>query len=219
MEVILADDQHRGWLQQHDALLRDELNVKTVEYTHDAEQYITYQVQPNFKRLGPRVGRRMPQVKQALNQAEGAGLLADLRTSGRIVLDVDGESIELDSEDIQVRLQAKPGWAADDQSEHCVVVLNTELTPELIREGLARDLVRLIQEQRKAMDCQYTDRIRVGVQTESEDLRAAIEENAESIRQETLAVELSLGALVSVQAEEITIAGNTAKLFIVVIAD
>ena len=87
-----------------------------------------------------------------------------------------GETVELDSEDIQVRLQAKPGWAAA-QGPTCVVVLSTELTDALIREGLARDLVRHIQDRRKELDCQYTDRIEVGIVTDSGELRPAIEEN------------------------------------------
>ncbi len=215
LEIILADDRHQAWLQRHDALLRDELNVKQVEYTQQADQYIAYLVQPNFKRLGPRVGRLVPQVKKALGDADGARLLAELRSTGKIVLEFDGQQVTLDAEDIQVRLQAKEGWAADDQSAHCVVVLNTELTPALIREGLARDVVRLIQERRKALDCQYTDRIRVGIATGSDQLREALEENAEYIRNETLAVELAVRELEGVEGIETTIAGDTVTIYVV----
>ncbi len=137
VEVILADETHLAWLQDHAELIRTELNVKEVELTRDAEKYISYQVQPNFKRLGPRVGKLMPAVKKCLETADGGALLTELRRDGQLTLIVDQEQITLDQEDIQIRLQAKEGWAAA-QGTGCVVVLATELTDALIREGLAR---------------------------------------------------------------------------------
>src|SRR5207249_11708673 len=119
------------------------------DYTKEADKYITYQVQPNFKRLGPRIGKLLPGCKAALAQADGGKLLADLTASGKVTLDISGEKVELDNKDIQVRLQAKPGWAAA-QGSNVVVVLATELTPELLAEGLARDFVRIVQEDRKS---------------------------------------------------------------------
>src|SRR6185369_2022380 len=112
VEVILSDATHQKWLEEHDELLLDELNVKKIEYTKDAEKYITYQVQPNFKRLGPRIGKLLPGCKATLGKADGGKLLAELTATGKVTLDIDSQKIELDNEDIQVRLQAKPGWAA-----------------------------------------------------------------------------------------------------------
>jgi isoleucyl-tRNA synthetase len=201
VEVVLADRAHQAWLEEHEALIRDELNVKQVHYTTEAEQYITYQVQPDFKRLGPRVGKLMPAVKQALQAADGGALLADLEAQGKVALEVSGESIELTGDDIQVRLQAKEGWAAA-QGRACVVVLSTELTPELIREGYARDVSRLVNDQRKELGCEFTDRIVVGIVTDDEDLRAAINENREFIMTETLAVEISFQAIADVDDVE-----------------
>ncbi|MFP6665746.1 MAG: class I tRNA ligase family protein [Pirellulales bacterium] len=203
MEAILVNRTHQSWLEEHDALIRDELNVKQVHYTTETEQYITYQIQPDFKRLGPRVGRLMPAVKQALQEAEGGGLLAELESNGKVILKVGGESIELTDDDIQVRLQAKDGWAAA-QGRDCVVVLSTDLTPELLREGLARDLSRLINDRRKEMGCEFTDRIRVGLVTDSEELRRAVGENREFVTVETLATEIvhePITAVASIEAE------------------
>ena len=135
VEVILADMTHLPWLETHAELIAQELNVKSVEFTQQAEQYITYQIQPNFKRLGPRVGKLMPQVKQALSKANGQQLLDQLDQEGKISLQLPGDSVQLDQEDIQIHLQARPGWAAA-QARGCVVVLATQLTEQLVREGL-----------------------------------------------------------------------------------
>lgn len=216
VEVILAKDTHQAWLQTHDDLLRDELNVKQVEYARQAADYITYEVLPNFKRLGPRLGKLMPKVKQWLTRADGGRLLSELEAAGKVSLEIEGQRVELDSEDLQVRLQAKPGWAAA-HLPSCVVVLSTGLTPQLVREGLARDLVRLVQERRKELDCQYTDRIQVGLVTESEELRQAIEENAEYICGETLAVGLCGESLAGATPVEHDLAGSPIEVFVLTV--
>jgi isoleucyl-tRNA synthetase len=189
VEVILSDATHRVWLQEHNELLRDELNVKQIDYATNAEQYITYIVQPNFKQLGPKIGKLLPYVKEALSKADGATLLRELSATGTVTVNIGGEKVELDNEDVQVRLQAKPGWAAA-QGSGCVVVLSTALTPELLAEGLARDAVRLIQERRKDIGLDFTDRIEVGISGASPSLQNAIVDNLEYISEETLAVKI-----------------------------
>lgn len=192
VEVILSEATHQAWLQQHDALLRDELNVKQIEYTEDATKYITYQIQPNFKRLGPRIGKLLPECKKVLGAADGGQLLAQMTASGSVDLKVGGETIKLDGEDLQVRLQAKPGWAAA-QGRGVVVVLSTEITPELVREGYANDLVRAIQDQRKEQNLDYTARITVRVVAEDPEVDEAINVHRRFICNETLCDELQTG--------------------------
>src|SRR5687768_2986970 len=213
VEVILSDQSHQAWLEEHDELLRDELNVKTIEYTKDAEKYITYQVQPNFKRLGPRIGKLLPACKAALGKADGGKLLAELTASGKVTLDLGGEKIDLDNEDIQVRLQAKPGWAAA-QGASVVVVLATELTPDLIAEGLARDFVRLVQDRRKELNLDFTDRIEIGLAGASSELTKAIEANREFICGETLAANLVFNALAGTEGNEVEIGDEKVRLFV-----
>ncbi len=212
VEVILGDTSHQAWLEQHDELLQSELNVKQIEYTSDSDEYISYQVQPNFKLLGPRVGKLMPAVKKALSEADGGALLAEMESNGKIALDV-GKTIELTSEEIEIRLKAKEGWAAA-QGSGCVVVLSTDLTPELIREGLARDVVRLIQDRRKQMDCQFTDRIEVGIVTNSDELRQAIEENVEYIKSETLTDSVVFEPLGRIPGVEHEVSSHTLTLYV-----
>ena len=98
-----------------------------------------------------------------------------------------------------------------------MVVLSTELTDDLIREGFANDLARLIQERRKQLQCEYTDRIEVGVVIDSAELRRAIEENAEYIQGETLADRLVFDALPGAEPVEHTIAESSIELYVAVL--
>ncbi len=213
VEVVLADDTHRPWLEEHAALICDELNVKRVEFTQKAEQYITYTVLPDLKRLGPRLGKQLPAVRKLLAEADGGKLLAEVEATGHVTLPLPGGSVSLDAEDIQVRLQAKEGWAAA-QGHSVVVVLSTELTEALIQEGLARELVRVIQDRRKETDCEFTDRIMVGIETDSADLRAAIEQFRDYIAGETLAVELLLQELAGIEPLNTKVGDDTLKLYV-----
>ncbi|MCG8648674.1 MAG: DUF5915 domain-containing protein, partial [Pirellulales bacterium] len=201
VEVVLADDSEIAWLQAHDELVRDELNVKAVEYTTEGDQYVQYTVVPNFKRLGPKVGKQVPAVKAALAQANGNALLQSLHSDGHVTIDLPDGPLQLDNEDIEVRLQARDGWAAA-QGPGCVVVLNTEVTDELRREGISKDLIRAIQNQRKAIQCEYSDRIEVAAVTDQQEVNTAISEHRQTICQETLAVALELQAIEGVRPVE-----------------
>tara|TARA_R110002049_G_scaffold285698_2_gene466814 strand:- start:23167 stop:26583 length:3417 start_codon:yes stop_codon:yes gene_type:complete len=199
VEVVLAEDSQIAWLQTHDELVREELNVKSVEYTTDGDQYVQYTVVPNFKRLGPKVGKQIPEVKKALAQADGNAVLVEMQKNGHVTLDLPGGPVQLDDEDIEVRLQAREGWAAA-QGSGCVVVLNTEVTDELRREGIAKDLIRTVQNQRKSIDCQYTDRIDVAIVSDQSDVATAIEEHKSLIVGETLAASLKSEAIDGAEA-------------------
>jgi isoleucyl-tRNA synthetase len=213
VEVVLADATHQAWLEEHASLICDELNVKRVEFTQKADQYITYSVLPDLKRLGPKLGKRLPAVRKLLADTDGSRLLAQLESDGHITLMLQDGPVMLDADDIQVRLQAKEGWAAA-QGHAVVVVLATELTDELIREGLARELVRTIQDRRKEMGCEFTDRITVGIETESAELKAAVEQFREYIQGETLAVTIIYSALPGVDASQTEIADASLTLYV-----
>ena len=193
VEVSLADATHIDWLREHDRIVREELNVKEIEYNAGNSPYVEYQILPNFKLLGPRLGKRLPALKQALSAADGAQLVRQMQEQGRLQVEVDDQQVELTSDEVEVRLKAKSGWTAA-QGRHCVVVLSTELTQELIREGYARDLVRHIQELRKQNNCQFTDRIVVFLQSGADQLLDAIRENRDYIAGETLAADLRINA-------------------------
>ena len=116
-----------------------------------------------------------------------------------MTLELPDGPLSLDSEDIEVRLKAREGWAAA-QGPSCVVVLNTEVTDDLRREGVAKDIIRTIQNQRKEIECDYEDRIEVSVLPIDEMVSAAIEEHREMICQETLATNLDTSQIDGVDA-------------------
>ncbi|MEL7496786.1 MAG: isoleucine--tRNA ligase [Planctomycetota bacterium] len=209
--VVLNNDHDQAWLETHDELLKTELNVESVAYTTDAGDYVTYQVVPNFKRLGPRVGKLMPKLKGAFAAADGGALLAELNAQGSTSLDVEGETISLDAEDIEVRLKANEGWAAA-QGNQAVVVLATELTPELVRSGFSREVNRYVQDRRKAIDLQRTDRIKVWLETESTELQQAISENIDYLQNETLAVSIALERCDDAAVEPVEVSIGDSKL-------
>src|SRR5207244_1787664 len=96
-----------------------------------------------------------------------------MESAGKVILKLPEGEVALDSQDVQVRLQAKEGWAAA-QGPNCVVVLATELTDELISEGWAREFVHAVQTCRRDKNCEYTDRIEIGVVTDDDQLQAAV---------------------------------------------
>ena len=167
---------------------------------------------PDLKRLGPRLGKRLPALRKRLSEIEPAELLGALETEKKVTVNLPDGPVVLDADDIQVRLQAKPGWAAA-QGRTCVVVLSTELSEQLILEGLVRELVHAIQTQRKERNFRYTDRIAVGIETDDGRLRDAVVEFGDYIQRETLAVRLQLRSLPA-EPIELDIGGSLCTLFI-----
>ncbi len=211
--VILADNQHQEWLVENATAIADELNVKAVEYSDDPEKYVTHEVLPNYRLLGKKFGKLIPKVKAALNKESATELLENIRNKGRVNISVDGAELELLPDEIQVRIAAREGYAAAND-KGVVVVLATELTPELEAEGIARDLVRVIQDTRKDKGCEFTDRIEVGIVTDDANIKAAVEQFAEYIAGETLADSVTLGEIDGVEPIEVKLGDVTIKLYV-----
>ncbi|HVH17097.1 MAG TPA: class I tRNA ligase family protein, partial [Myxococcota bacterium] len=158
-EIVLAEPVLEPALREHAALMADELNVHEVHFVAKADEYVTYQVKPNFRALGPRVGKRMPKLKAALAEADGAALLLQLDADGCVRIAVEGETLELSRDEIAVSLEARAGFAAA-SGPVGVVVLRTALTPALVEEGRYREVLNRVQALRKELDLEYTGRIR-----------------------------------------------------------
>jgi isoleucyl-tRNA synthetase len=216
VEIILAKQEHRKWLASHVDLIREELNVKVVEFAERADQYVTYTVLPDLKRLGPRLGKQLPALKKALAETDAASLLARLAGDKPVTMTLTGGDVTLDEQDLQVRLQAKPGWAAA-QGTVAVVVLSTELTAELIGEGFANEIVHSVQTRRKEISCEYTDRIEVAIDSDAPEIVAAVSDYADAIAAETLAKSVTIGKLPGVDPVELSLSGKNASLYVKVI--
>ncbi len=220
VEVVLADAVHRDWLESHKDLIAVELNVLEVDFSQQGADYIEYQVKPNFKVLGKLLGKNMPVVKKRLQASDGHALMQQLESAGKIVLTLDDEqTVTLTQEHVEIAIRAKEGWAAA-QGRGCVVVLATELTDSLIRMGIAKDLIRFIQDRRKELDLEYTDRIHVTLDGIAAEVQNAIEEHRENIMNETLAVALAWDVqdagknLAASDATEIQLGDATSQLFV-----
>ncbi len=184
-EIVLSDAAKRSGLERHLDLIKEELNIKAVAFGNDPQQYVTYEVKPNFKVLGPKLGKRVKSVGAALQKENGAALYAELqRGSARI--EAEGETFEFTAEDVEVRLTPREGFAAA-QGRDMVVVIRTEITEELRREGWIRDLIRSAQDIRKEKRLAYDAQIALIVSSTVREFRDAVHEFEALIRRETLA--------------------------------
>jgi isoleucyl-tRNA synthetase len=187
--LVTADEALPGLVMPHADLLRDELNVKEIHWAADSSLYVRSEVRPIFPKTGPRFGKRMPEVKKALEAADGDALAAALEASGKITIQLADGPADLSPEEVEVRLIEHEGTATQGDRE-LLVALETRLTPELVAEGWAREVVHRLQTARKEADLDYADRIRV-VYTAAPELEEAIAAHRDWIAGETLAVELT----------------------------
>jgi len=211
-EIVLADPELGPRVLNHEGLIRDELNVQALHLAADADAYVAYKVKPNFRALGPRVGKRMPALKAALAGVDGAALLRQLEGQGRVSLEVEGETLELGPDEIQVELEAREGFAAAAGAAG-VVVLHTALDDALIEEGLFREVLNRVQTFRKELDLDYDDRIRLTLDG-AERLLAAVRPRAEDLGRETLALDVRVGdpPAEGAHVHEATIEGESLRL-------
>ena len=171
------------------ALVQDELNVKQVAFVEQVEDLLTYRILPNNRLLGPRFGKRFPAVRAALAELNVAVAVRQLREGQSLRLTVDGEAVELASEDVLVQTNPREGLGvASDRG--VTVAVDTVLSPELVVEGLARDVVRRVQNLRKEAGFDLDDRIVTTYQADAE-LAEAIEAWRAFIASETLSLELA----------------------------
>jgi isoleucyl-tRNA synthetase len=207
-EVVLAEPEMAAALREHIDLVRDELNVRAVHFAASADEYVTYQVKPNFRALGPRVGKQMPALKKALGDADGAALLAAIDADGVVAIELGGETFELGPDEIGVTLEAKEGFAAA-SGPAGVVVLKTALTPELVEEGRYREVLNRVQTFRKELDLEYTARIRLTL-AGGDDLLAAVRPRVDALARDVLAdaVELDSAPVDGAEVREVAIEGE-----------
>ena len=209
--VFLADAGSRGEVEGLAGVIGDELNVRQVVFGADADAYVEWKLQPNFRAIGPRYGKLVPRIKKALAGADAAALRRELDVKGEIEVDLGEQSVTLGAEEVAITLSAREHYAAA-SSRRVVVVLETEVDEELMREGLARELVNRIQTFRKELDLDYADRIEITIDGPPEIL-AVVEAHRELIAGETLAAALTAaGPRPQARKKTVTIDGRELRL-------
>jgi len=169
-------------------LLADELNVKTVRLLNAAGEAVSYSLNPLPKQLGQKYGSLFPEIRKAILEMDAESTALKLLSGVSISLQINGKELGILPEEVEVRLQAREGYSVASEGAY-LAALVTELTPELIAEGLAREFVRRVQDLRKAADLDIADRIKL-FYTATPVLQRAIEDFKEYIMTETLTREL-----------------------------
>jgi isoleucyl-tRNA synthetase len=185
--IIVVTHDQRASVERTKDIIADELNVKSVELAEDEAALVTYKLLPDNKKLGPKFGQKFPQVRAALQTADGFAVAYAVRSGQSVTL---GE-FTLAPDEILVTPQPREGFAIASEGG-VVVALDTHITPELKREGQAREVVRRVQDLRKQAGFEISDHIALTYQADG-DVKAAIEQWAEYIQAETLADVLIAG--------------------------
>jgi len=183
--VVVASDEDRATVERFADAITDELNIQALSFTDEPAKYVEFQLVPNFPVCGPRHGKRVPLIKKALAKADGGALHAQMEAEGKVALELEDGAIELQPDEIEIRLEAKEDFAAASDRGR-VLVLDTRVTPELERAGLAREVVNRIQRARKDADLAFDARIHVRW-TADGTLAEAIDEHAGYIASQVLA--------------------------------
>ena len=184
----VSNVNERPALTQYADLLADELNVKKIRLLDASTEALQHTVKPLPKQLGQKYGNRFPVIQKAILALNTEAVAHALLTDGKLPVEADGQSYEILPEEVEVKSLAKEGFAVAEDGAY-VAALVTELTPDLVAEGMAREFVRRVQDFRKESGLDVADRITLYV-TASEELRRAVQRHGEYISTETLAREL-----------------------------
>lgn len=189
--IPVLDPQTEHLIEKVEGLIRNEVNVKEIELIHDTTGVITKRIKPNFKTLGPRYGKYMKQIA-ALTATFSQERIAEIEASESITLEVGGEQITVTPADFEITSEDMPGWLVTSEGK-LTVALDITVTPELLREGVARELINRIQNIRKDSGFEVTDKITVEIEAK-EAVREAVAEFAAYIGGQTLAVDVHTAA-------------------------
>ena len=188
MMVPILDPTFKRQLQDVEALILSEVNVKELEYLEETAGILVKKVKADFKKLGPKFGKDMKQVAVAISQLS-QDQISDLEKNDKIELQLSDKTIELTTADVEISSEDIPGWLVATEGKY-TVALDVTLSEELIEEGIAREVVNRVQNFRKEAGFEVTDKINISLET-SNVLNSAIQNNKNYICSETLAENLS----------------------------
>jgi len=180
-------------------IIKDELNVKEVVFTEDVRDFTSYTFKPQLRTVGPRYGRQLGGIQKRLASLNGNAAMDDLNTNGRLTFEVDGVAVELTRDDLLIDMTQKEGYVSQENNK-LTVVLDTNLTEELIEEGFVYEIISKIQTMRKDAGYEVMDHIRVSLNGNGK-LSALAQKNSQVISGKVLADELTSGAVYSVSKE------------------
>ena len=169
-------------------IIADELNVKEVVFTDDVSAFTSYSFKPQLRTVGPKYGKKLNAIRQYLGSVDGNTAMNELKTTGKLTFDADGDQVELLEEDLLIDAAQMPGYVSDTEYE-TTVVLDTNLTPELVEEGFVREIISKIQTMRKEAGFEVMDHIRVYF-AQNDKIKTLVDSNNAEIKDEVLANEI-----------------------------
>ena len=172
-------------------IIADELNVKEVKFADDVESFISYSFKPQLRTVGPKYGKLLNGIRTALSEIDGTAAMKELRDNGVLVLDIDGNKVELAEEDLLIETAQSEGYVTETDGETSVV-LDTNLTPELIQEGFVREIISKVQTMRKEAGFEVMDKIIVYAK-DNDKIMDIMKANQDEIKREVLAENIVLG--------------------------
>ncbi len=185
--IHVPGERERKAIERNSSVLTEELNVKNIEFLDETAGILDYRIKPNLPRLGKRLGARMREFQEYLKTTDTMALAKNIRSGKTIHVSLKDVALELEAEDFLLESISREGtWGVE--GDGMLVALDTKLTPELVHEGIARDIVRNIQELRKKSGLEITDRISLQLASKGEPIQKAIQEFVSYIEGETLAV-------------------------------
>jgi isoleucyl-tRNA synthetase len=207
--MVFAPSQYKQIIEEGKQILLEELNVKELEFLDDSSNIFYYNIKPNLPVLGKRLGNKVRYIQQYLKEND-PNLLVKQLEQGSIEIPIENQVYQFDKEDFLIEGISKEGTQGA-ESKGFVVAIDTEITDELYKEGLVRDLVRNIQEARKKANLEISDRILLSIETNAKDIQEAIDQFKSYIENETLA-ELRKDHLVLHYTEDIQIEDFSVKI-------
>jgi isoleucyl-tRNA synthetase len=190
--IVVASDAEREAIERLADVVASELNVKELDFVRSEAELVSYGVKPNYRSLGPRFGKNMPQVAAAVEALDAGGVAEQLEAGADVGIAIDGKEHTLTAEDINLVMEPLEGYQLEAEAGHAVA-LELDLDDELRREGLAREVVRAVQEARKQAGLDVSDRISLELGGDDELLDAA-REHESYIAGETLATSVDYGS-------------------------
>ena len=174
-----------------DAIVADELNVKEVKFANDVESFISYSFKPQLRTVGPKYGKLLNGIRTALAEINGTEAMNELRSTGLLTLDINGNKVELSEEDLLIETAQTEGYVTEADGD-ISVVLDTNLTPELIEEGFVREIVSKVQTMRKEAGFEVMDKIHIYAK-DNDKILELMKNHKEEIMSEVLAEDMTLG--------------------------